>query len=355
MKTALLAPSNIEHVASFLREGAIVALPTETVFGLAVRYDDEEAYERLLDCKKRPKEKAFPLLVPSREFIDKFAIVSTQAKRVIQAFLPGPLTVVLTKKEGLPCYVGYGQSTLAIRIPDDPFIQMLSCHLNVPLFLTSANRSGEAPVPNSLVAYERFQNEIAAVVEGVAGSNVASTIVDLSRTTPKILRQGTITLEEIEAVWREPSMKIAIGSDHAGFPAKKELKEALEQAGYHIVDYGTHSESSCHYPTYGIAVGEAVAQGAVDYGIVICGTGIGISIAANKVRGVRCALVEDVERAHLARQHNNANVLALAGRFTPVSRMIEIAHAFLTTAFEEGRHQQRIDLIGRYEQGRDSQ
>jgi hypothetical protein len=151
----------------------------------------------------------------------------------------------------LPYYVGYGQSTLAIRIPDEPFIQMLSCHLNVPLFLTSANRSGEVPVPNSTVAYELFQNEIAAVVEGVAGSNVASTIVDLSQATPKILRQGTITLEDIEAVWREPSMKIAIGSDHAGFSAKKELKDALEHAGYHVVDYGTHSESSCHYPTYG--------------------------------------------------------------------------------------------------------
>lgn len=349
MDTVLCAQSQIEQVASFLREGEIVALPTETVFGLAIRYDSEQAFEQLIECKRRPREKAFPLLVPSREFIDAIAEVSPPAMRVIQAFLPGPLTVVLRKKKDLPHHVGWGQDTIAIRIPDHPFIRMLSCTLNLPLLLTSANRSGELPVSSSREALSTFHSEIAAVVEGEAGSNVPSTIVDLTQDHPIILRQGSIALTEIEHVWGESIMRIAIGSDHAGYPAKMALKEALEKIGYFVVDYGTHSEASCHYPTYGIAVGEAVAQQSVDYGIIICGTGIGISIAANKVQGVRCALVEDVERARLARQHNNANVLALAGRFTPVSRMIEIAQAFLSTDFEQGRHQQRIDLISAYE------
>lgn len=111
------------------------------------------------------------------------------------------------------------------------------------------------------------------------------------------------------------------------------------------MDLGTDSEESVDYPVYGVSCGEAVVSGAADAGIVICGTGIGISIAANKVRGVRCGLCTSVEMAHLTKQHNNANVLALGGRTTDKELAIKIVDEWLNTDFEGGRHQRRVDML----------
>ena len=140
-------------------------------------------------------------------------------------------------------------------------------------------------------------------------------------------------------------MKIAVASDHGGFALKEEVKKHLMERGLEVLDLGTHSEESVDYPVYGRACGEAVASGTVDLGIVVCGTGIGISIAANKVKGIRCGLCTSVEMARLTKQHNNANILALGGRTTETSLAMEIVDAWLDTEFEGGRHQRRIDLL----------
>ena len=140
-------------------------------------------------------------------------------------------------------------------------------------------------------------------------------------------------------------MKIAVASDHGGFKLKEEVKAHLLERGLEVLDLGTHTEDSVDYPAYGKACGEAVASGQADCGIVVCGTGIGISIAANKVKGVRCGLCTSVEMATLTKQHNNANVLALGGRTTETGLAMEIVDAWLDTEFEGGRHQRRVDML----------
>ena len=140
-------------------------------------------------------------------------------------------------------------------------------------------------------------------------------------------------------------LKIAVASDHGGFALKEKVKEHLVQRGFEVDDLGTHSEESVDYPVYGKACGEAVASGKADLGVVVCGTGIGISIAANKVKGIRCGLCTYVEMAHLTKQHNNANILALGGRTTEPELALKIVDEWLDTEFEGGRHQRRVDML----------
>ncbi len=140
-------------------------------------------------------------------------------------------------------------------------------------------------------------------------------------------------------------MIIAMASDHGGFKLKQTVKNHLIERGYKIADLGTNSEDSVDYPVYGKACAEAVAAGKAELGMVFCGTGIGISIAANKVKGVRCALCTSVEMAQLAKRHNNANMLAMGGRTTDPELAIKITDAWLDSEFEGGRHQRRIDML----------
>jgi len=143
--------------------------------------------------------------------------------------------------------------------------------------------------------------------------------------------------------------RIAIGSDHAGFLVKEAIRKYLQAAGYAVDDQGTSSEESVDYPDYGTAVGERVASKQADFGIAVCGSGIGISIAANKVPGIRAALAHDVTTARLAREHNDANVLALGGRIVTAEAAVEMVQTFLTTTYLGGRHQRRLDKITQIE------
>ena len=139
---------------------------------------------------------------------------------------------------------------------------------------------------------------------------------------------------------------IAIGSDHGGFNLKETIIDYLKEQGIAFKDYGCYDTNSCDYPIYGRAVAEAVAKGECDKGIVICTTGIGISITANKVKGIRCALCADTVSARLTRQHNDANVLALGGGIVGSNLGISIVDTFLNTEFsEEEKHRRRVGLI----------
>ncbi len=142
-------------------------------------------------------------------------------------------------------------------------------------------------------------------------------------------------------------MKIAIGSDHAGFALKQKIMEHFSD--HDFIDVGTHSEESCDYSDFAEAAALEVVQGKAQYGIVICGTGIGISIAANKVRGVRAALCCNEFMAEMSRRHNNANVLALAARVTGEGLALRIVEKWLISEFEAGRHARRVDKIGKIE------
>ncbi|MDD3839518.1 MAG: ribose 5-phosphate isomerase B [Clostridia bacterium] len=142
---------------------------------------------------------------------------------------------------------------------------------------------------------------------------------------------------------------IAIGSDHAGFKLKEDIKEFLEEKGYDFKDYGTFSEESMDYPDVAAQVARSVAGGECEKGIIICGTGIGVSMVANKIKGVRAALCGDCFSAQASRQHNNANVLTMGERVTGPGLARQIVEIWLTTEFEGGRHKRRVDKISALE------
>ncbi len=140
-------------------------------------------------------------------------------------------------------------------------------------------------------------------------------------------------------------MKIAIGNDHAAVEMKNEIKAYLESKGHEVINFGTDTSDSCDYPVYGQKVAEAVASGQVEEGVLICGTGIGISLAANKVPGIRAAVCSEPVSACLAKQHNDANIIAFGARIVGLEEAKAIVDAFFDAKFEGGRHQRRIDLI----------
>ena len=140
-------------------------------------------------------------------------------------------------------------------------------------------------------------------------------------------------------------MKIGIANDHASVEVKQQVVAYLKEKGYEVVNYGTDSTESCDYPVYGEKIGHAVVSGEVDFGIAICGTGLGISLAANKVHGIRAAVCSEPYTARLSRQHNNANILAFGSRVIGIELAKMIIDEFLGAEFEGGRHQRRVDMI----------
>lgn len=140
-------------------------------------------------------------------------------------------------------------------------------------------------------------------------------------------------------------MRIGIGNDHAAVEMKNDITAYLEEKGYEVVNYGTDSHESCNYPEYGEKVGRAVVDGEVDLGILFCGTGVGISLAANKVKGVRAVVCSEPYSARLSRQHNNTNVLSMGARVVGIEMAKMIIDEWLNAEFMGGRHQTRVDMI----------
>jgi ribose 5-phosphate isomerase B len=144
-------------------------------------------------------------------------------------------------------------------------------------------------------------------------------------------------------------MRIAIGADHAGFVLKQHLRQRLEAEGHEVVDFGAASEESTDYPDYAYLVARQVSQDRADRGVLVCSTGIGMSIAANKVAGIRAAVVDSIEAARLTREHNDANVITLGARFVGEAQALDLVRIFLNTEFTGGRHSRRVAKIARIE------
>jgi ribose 5-phosphate isomerase B len=140
-------------------------------------------------------------------------------------------------------------------------------------------------------------------------------------------------------------MKIALASDHAGFLLKEQIKEHLTHTGREVVDFGTDSEESCDYPAFAVRAAKSVSENETDFGVIICGTGIGMSMVSNKIKGIRAANCLTIDMAKLTRQHNNANVLNLGARLLDTKYAIEILEIFLNTEFDGGRHDIRVNQI----------
>ena len=147
-------------------------------------------------------------------------------------------------------------------------------------------------------------------------------------------------------------MKIAMGADHGGFSLKETIKQHLEEQGHEILDLGTYDTASCHYPVYAEKVARAVAAGQAERGILVCGTGIGMSIAANKIPGIRAAAVSDCFTAQATREHNDANILCLGERTVGPGLAMRIVDTYLAAQFQGGRHQTRLDMIAAPEKAR---
>lgn len=144
-------------------------------------------------------------------------------------------------------------------------------------------------------------------------------------------------------------MKIALGCDHGGFEHKNAIKDHLEERGFEVKDFGIHENVSVDYPDIAVKVGNSVAGGECELGILVCGTGIGMSLAANKIKGIRAAACSEHFSAKYTRMHNNSNILCLGGRVIGVGTALELVDLFVDTSFEGGRHQRRIDKISNIE------
>ena len=198
---ALLNEEALKAKEALLNHG-VVAFPTETVMGLAVVFNDRAAYEKLNSIKRRPEDKPYTLMVKNKEEIYKYAIIKPAVKRVINAFIPGSLTILVPLKEGtVPEYVTHGTHILGIRVPENNESLAVLNAIDVPLLVPSANRSGEAPALTGEEVKKIFGQEVNYVVSGEAQKSVPSTIVDLTGEMPKVVRKGPISEEEILKVW----------------------------------------------------------------------------------------------------------------------------------------------------------
>lgn len=197
METIRFEKEDVAVVAELLMEGAVVAFPTDTVFGLAVIYDDEDALRVLKNAKVRPDTKPIPTMVGSIEQLEQVAVVTPIAKKLANAFMPGPITLIMKKKDTVAEYVTNGLDTIGIRMPDDSFVIDLIRKCGKPLLVTSANISGEETGITDQQVLDQLDGAIDAIVLGEAAGKQASTIVDVSGDEVKVLRQGPIQESEI--------------------------------------------------------------------------------------------------------------------------------------------------------------
>lgn len=188
----------INAVADALQNHKIIALPTDTVYGVGVMYGDLKDLQRLKNAKHRPETKPIPMMVSSIEHMELVAVVDERVKKIAEQFLPGALTLVLRVKEEVPAEYTNGLETIAVRIPDEPFILKVIDVLNTPLLVTSANQSGAKTALTSDDVFEQLP-DIDGIVLGTCRALQASTIVDCTQEKLKILRPGPITLEQLEA------------------------------------------------------------------------------------------------------------------------------------------------------------
>jgi len=471
MNTVYLDTSeeSLRRAADIIREGGLVAFPTETVYGLGGNALSPASARAIYAAKGRPSDN--PLIVHISELSQIFGIAEVsdeRVKRLADAIWPGPLTMVLPKKPVVPDETTGGLSTVAVRCPADESARRIIELAGLPVAAPSANLSGRPSPTRWEHVRDDLNGRIDAVVKGppcVGG--IESTVLDLTGDIAQILRPGLIGPERIAQVLGEPCaydpaimgpaapgfvpkapgmkyrhyapkadmllfsgkedevlsemekraaffrasgkkvgvlayadgeeaaakffgdlrsmdeqgveiilaealseensvnysvmnrmlkaagykieevgrMKIVMGSDHGGYGLKNAIAEHLKRKGFEVVDVGTYSQESVDYPIYGRLAAEAVAKGVASLGIVCCGTGIGISMAANKVKGVRCALVTSNYMAEMTKRHNDANMLALGGRILSADEAVDIVDIWLNTEFEGGRHQRRVDML----------
>lgn len=506
MNTLILTanPADVRRAGGIIASGGLVAFPTETVYGLGANALDPEAVAKVYKAKGRPSDNPMIVHIAFPDGLSELTEnVTRDMMKLMTAFWPGPLTMVVPRKPIVPDVTTGGLDTVGVRLPESETARLLIAASGCPIAAPSANLSGKPSPTRAEDVIADMDGRIDAIIAGSpARCGIESTVVDMTGEIPVILRPGVITREMLSdvlgkpvevdpavagnvaradtgassdadasgkagtglkdaAVPRAPGMKYkhyapdaemkvfagdpravraamekerleleqagrrvrtlvyddagkaaanfytdlrccdaegvdvilaaalvtegvgfsvmdrmvrscggnivrvgdadpaenkaynnggkkmiaALAADHAGYELKNAVKEHLKERGYKIVDLGTNGPESVDYPAYGKACGEAVASGKADLGVVCCGSGIGISIAANKVKGVRCALCTSEEMGKLCKEHNNANMIALGGRLTDKDLALRIVDAWLDAEFMGGKHQRRIDQL----------
>lgn len=199
METQRLTKKDSAKIVEILNSGGVVAFPTDTVYGLAVRYDLKEAILKMKEAKQRPENKPFPMMVSSKAQIERVAVTDARSQKLIDQWMPGALTLVFKKKPEIDELVTNGFPTIGIRMPDDDFVLEIINRVGVPLLVPSANLSGQPSCTTSEEVLKQLDGRIDAVVLGESGASTASTVCDTTGDELKILRQGPIKLEDLEA------------------------------------------------------------------------------------------------------------------------------------------------------------
>ena len=195
--TKIVTQQDIQQICEVIQNGGIVAFPTETVYGLGIRFNDQEALDHLMEAKNRDYSKAITLMVADSKDILQYAYVSDKAQKIIKQFMPGMITLIFKKKESVDDTMTNGKSTIGIRIPDSEFVLSLLKKVG-PMLVTSANLSHHQNTTSTEEVLQQLDGRIDMIVDGKTSDNVASTVVDVSQDEMKILRAGKITKEQIE-------------------------------------------------------------------------------------------------------------------------------------------------------------
>mgnify|MGYP003342287519 CR=1 FL=1 len=196
----VLNQTEIKEAAKILRNGGLIAFPTETVFGLGVVYDNKESYERLNVVKRRPPEKPYTMMLADPKDTEKYGELNDVAKKLIKAFMPGQFTLICNAKSSLPTWCVSKENTVGMRVPDMDVIRDMIREVGKPLLVPSANKSGETPANTDQEALSIFKNEIDAIIKGESNYKTPSTIVLVDGENYKIIREGNVTLEQIKEV-----------------------------------------------------------------------------------------------------------------------------------------------------------
>ena len=190
---------DIEEIVDILKNNGVISVPTDTVYGVCARIDSKKAHDNLIFVKNRPETKPFPVMCANEEQIKGIAIVNEKAEKIIKAFMPGPITIVLNKKETVPDYITNGKKTIAIRMATSKTLEKIILSLGAPIFMSSANQSGEK-TSESLEEIEKNCPKINGILEGKIKLGVGSTIIDCTSEKIKVLREGPIKLKEINNI-----------------------------------------------------------------------------------------------------------------------------------------------------------
>ena len=351
--------------------GGVAVFPADTVYGLACDPSSAGAVAKLYELKGRaPDKPAAVMFFALQSALEALPELGPRTRAAMRALLPGGLTLLVPNPERrFPLACGPDPETLGLRVPA---VAALAA-VNAAVLQSSANPAGE-PDARTLDAVDpAIRAGADLVLDGGELPGTPSTVLDLRAYERegawRILRDGAVTRAALAAALgkgvcqltrarRElgdtplrdrrtnvSRMRIAIASDHAGYELKEHVKAQLTAAGHDVVDVGPDSDESVDYPRYAAPAARLVAEGDAERGVLVCGSGVGVSIVANKVPGVRAVNAHDAEEAQLARAHNDVNVVTLSGRRLDGAQADAIVEAFLNESFEGGRHSRRVAAI----------